>query len=71
MKDVINFLMAILLFIFVIFLRLAQVAFIVIILKWTLELFIPDICWKIPILLYVAGYFVRRIILRWKNKCLF
>lgn len=71
MKDVINFLIAILLFIFAIFLRLAQVAFIVIILKWTLELFIPDIGWKIPILLYVASYFVRRITLRWKNKCLF
>lgn len=71
MKDVINFLMALLLFIFAIFLRLAQVAFIVIILKWTLELFIPDIGWKIPILLYVASYFVRRITLRWKNKCLF
>lgn len=71
MKDIINFLMALLLFIFAIFLRLAQVAFIVIILKWTLELFIPDIGWKIPILLYVASYFVRRITLRWKNKCLF
>lgn len=71
MKDVINFLMAIILVAFVIFLRLAQVAFIVIILKWALELFIPDIGWKIPILLYVASYFVRRIILRWKNKCLF
>lgn len=71
MKDIINFLMALLLVIFVIFLRLAQVAFIVIILKWTLELFIPGIGWKIPILLYVASYFVRRIILRWKNKCLF
>lgn len=71
MKDIINFLMAIILVAFVIFLRLAQVAFIVIILKWTLELFIPDIGWKIPILLYVASYFVRRIILRWKNKCLF
>ena len=64
MKDIINFLMALLLFIFAIFLRLAQVAFIVIILKWTLELFIPDIGWKIPILLYVAGYFVRRITLK-------
>lgn len=71
MKDIINFLMAIILVAFVIFLRLAQVAFIVIILKWTLELFIPDIGWKIPILLCVASYFVRRIILRWKNKCLF
>lgn len=71
MKDIINFLIAIILVAFVIFLRLAQVAFIVIILKWTLELFIPDIGWKIPILLYVASYFVRRIILRWKNKCLF
>lgn len=71
MKDVINFLMALLLVVFVIFLRLTYVAFIVIILKWTLELFIPDIGWKIPILLYVASYFVRRIILRWKNKCLF
>jgi hypothetical protein len=71
MKDVINFLMALILFVFVIFLRLASVAFIIVILKWTLEIFIPDIGWKIPILLYVAGYFVRRIILRWKNKCLF
>lgn len=71
MKDLINFLMAIILVAFVIFLRLAQVAFIVIILKWTLELFIQDIGWKIPILLCVASYFVRRIILRWKNKCLF
>lgn len=71
MKDIINFLMAIILVAFVIFLRLAYVAFIVIILKWTLELFIQDIGWKIPILLCVASYFVRRIILRWKNKCLF
>ena len=71
MKDVIDFLMAIILVAFVIFLKLVQVAIIVIILKWTLELFIPDISWKIPILLFVASYFVRRIILRWKNKCLF
>lgn len=64
MKDVINFLIAFLFVIFVLFLNLAYVAFIIILLKWTLEFFIPDIGWKIPILLYVAGYFVRRIILK-------
>lgn len=68
MKDIINFLMAFILFVFAIFLRLASVAFIVVIFKWTLELFVPDIGWKIPILLYVASYFVRRAIswlIRW------
>lgn len=64
MKDVINFLIAFLFVIFVLFLNLAYVAFIIVLLKWALEFFIPDIGWKIPILLYVAGYFVRRITLK-------
>lgn len=63
-KDVIKFLIALLFVIFILFLNLAYAAFIIVISKWILEFFIPDIGWKIPILSYVAGYLGRKFILK-------
>lgn len=63
-KNIIKFLIAVLFFIFIVFLNLAYWAFIVFVVKWILEFFIPDIGWKIPIISCAIYYFVREITLK-------
>lgn len=59
LKDFVKFIIALFFVALVLFLNLAYWTFIVIVTKWILTFFIPDIGWKIPIFATVVYYILR------------
>ena len=64
LKDFLKFLFALFFLLLILFLNLVFWCFIVALVKWVLEIFIPDIGWKIPIFSVFLYYLLSKITVR-------